>query len=119
MESIVILRGVLDMEIRSIASHVLEGLRDLEELLSTGVWDWVRESVFRWLLYSISQGILDALAALIAELGFRKPLVERCIVGESFASDIARVARLRNRLAHVYRKPSLDELLAEAQWQCQ
>jgi len=25
MESIVILRGVLDMEIRSIASHVLEG----------------------------------------------------------------------------------------------
>jgi len=32
MESIVILRGVLDMEIRSIASHVLEGLRDLEEL---------------------------------------------------------------------------------------
>jgi len=44
----------------------------LEELLSTGVWDWVRESAFRWLLYSISQGILDALAALIAELGFRK-----------------------------------------------
>lgn len=40
MESIVILRGVLNMEIRSIASHVLEGLRDLEELLSTGVWDW-------------------------------------------------------------------------------
>jgi hypothetical protein len=48
MESIVILRGMLDMEIRSIASHVLEGLRDLEELLSTGVWDWVRESAFRW-----------------------------------------------------------------------
>ena len=114
MESIVILRGVLDMKIRSIASHVLEGLRDLEELLSTGVWDWVRESAFRWLLYSISQGILDALAALIAELA--KPLVERCIVSESFVSDIARVARLRNRLAHVYRKPSLDELLAEAQW---
>jgi predicted nucleotidyltransferase/uncharacterized protein YutE (UPF0331/DUF86 family) len=117
--------GVLNVEIRSIASHVFEGLRDLEELLNAGVWDRVRESAFRWLLYSISQGILDALAALIAELGFRKPgsyaelakpLVERRIVGESFASDIARVARLRNRLVHVYRKPSLDELLAEAQW---
>jgi predicted nucleotidyltransferase/uncharacterized protein YutE (UPF0331/DUF86 family) len=113
------------MEIRSLVSHVFEGLRDLEELLNAGVWDRVRESAFRWLLYSISQGILDALAALIAELGFRKPgsyaelakpLVERRIVDESFASDIARVARLRNRLAHVYRKLSLDELLAEAQW---
>jgi predicted nucleotidyltransferase/uncharacterized protein YutE (UPF0331/DUF86 family) len=113
------------MEIRSLVSHVFEGLRDLEELLNAGVWDRVRESAFRWLLYSISQGILDALAALIAELGFRKPgsyaelakpLVERRIVDESFASDIARVDRLRNRLAHVYRKPYLDELLAEAQW---
>jgi hypothetical protein len=62
------------MEIRSLVSHVFEGLRDLEELLNAGVWDRVRESAFRWLLYSISQGVLDALAALIAELGFRKPL---------------------------------------------
>jgi predicted nucleotidyltransferase len=113
------------MEVRGIVSYVYEGLHDLEELLGEGVDGRVRENALRWLLYSISQGVLDLLSVLIVELGLRKPasyaelvkpLIEGGFINASFADDVVRIARFRNRLAHTYRRLTLKELLDEALW---
>jgi len=106
-------------------SYVYEELNNLEEFLAMDVLDRVKENALRWLLYSISQSVLDVLASLIAELGLRKPgsyaelakpLFKKGFVEELFVNNIARIARFRNRLAYAYRRLSLEELLEEAMW---
>lgn len=106
-------------------SAAYESLKEAGELAAGGVGDWVRGAALRWTLYAALQSFFDALAALVAELGVRKPpsyaelvvpLLQMNLVSESFASGVARVARVRNRLAHAYGQLPTGEVLRELEW---
>ncbi|MGC9050550.1 HepT-like ribonuclease domain-containing protein [Pyrobaculum sp.] len=71
--------------------------------------------VLRWNLYAAVQYVLDALAVLFSELGWRKPpsytrLVleaeERGVLPPGFAPFV----KMRNALAHAYREVEAREL---------
>ena len=73
------------------------------------------EDVLRWNLYAAVQYVLDALAVLFSELGWRKPpsytrLVleaeERGVLPPGFAPFV----KMRNALAHAYREVEAREL---------
>jgi predicted nucleotidyltransferase/uncharacterized protein YutE (UPF0331/DUF86 family) len=73
------------------------------------------EDVLRWNLYAAVQDVLDALAVLFSELGWRKPpsytrLVleaeERGVLPPGFAPFV----KMRNALAHAYREIGAREL---------
>jgi hypothetical protein len=57
------------VEIGSIIFHVYEDINGLGEPSKSRSWDDVKEGALEWTLYSISQGVLDALAALALSLG--------------------------------------------------
>ncbi len=113
------------MELREIVSRVFEDLNMLRRLLGEGLWDPIREAALRWLLYSVHQCVLDLLAALIAELGLRKPptyaelatpLYDHGLVDEGFREVIRVIARNRNVLAHSYRRLGREDLMRIANY---
>jgi len=107
------------VEIRSLASRAVEALSKAGELASKASPDAYGEASLRWFLYEAHQDLLDAMAALVAELGLRKPptyagighvLAENGLIDLGDAELIALLARNRNRLAHAYRLLDLSEL---------
>jgi len=111
------------VELRSLVAQAWESLKLVEELVEAGVPSSLHEAALRWHLYSLHQNILDAIASLLAEAGFRKPaayselaapLLERGYVPSWFAEGVARVAKTRNLLAHAYRRVSREELVSIA-----
>lgn len=111
------------MEIRSIVSQALESLNNVKEVLRKGIADLISEGALKWFLYSSYQNVLDALAAVLAELGLRKPphysglvdpLIERGLLNESLSEEVKVIARSRNRLSHAYRRISKEELIRMA-----
>jgi len=107
------------VEIRSLVSRAVEALSKAGELASKASLDAYGEASLRWFLYEAHQDLLDAMAALVAELGLRKPptyagighvLAENDLIGSGDAELIALLARNRNRLAHAYRLLDLTEL---------
>ncbi len=108
------------MEIKSLFTQAWESILHAEKLVEKGLKNHVELSAFKWYLYTAHQNILDALASLIVELGYRKPpsysklvdpLLEAGLVDKDFADTIAVMARNRNRLAHTYRRLELEELI--------
>ena len=113
----------MHVEIRSIVSHAFESLNVIREVLRRGVSDAISEGALRWFLYSSYQSILGALAAMLVELGLRKPpyyselmdpLIERGLVNSELSADVRTIARSRNRLSHAYRRIEREELLEMA-----
>ncbi|PLJ77188.1 MAG: hypothetical protein B7L53_07790 [Thermofilum sp. NZ13] len=107
------------VEIRSLVSRAVEALSKAGELANKTSLDAYGEASLRWFLYEAHQDLLDALAALVAELGLRKPptyagighvLAENGLIGSGDAELISLLARNRNRLAHAYRLLDLTEL---------
>jgi uncharacterized protein YutE (UPF0331/DUF86 family)/predicted nucleotidyltransferase len=81
----------------------------------------VEESALRWELYAAVQSALDALAMIVSDLGLRKPssyadlgnvLFESGILDASDRDFTVKLAKLRNTLAHAYRKLTVEELRA-------
>lgn len=72
------------------------------------------EDALRWNLYAAVQNIIDALAIVFSEMGWVKPPSYAQLASEAFrrglVPDIARLVRLRNRLAHAYREMGPEEL---------
>ncbi|QOJ79178.1 DUF86 domain-containing protein [Infirmifilum lucidum] len=107
------------MEIRAPVSRAVDALRKAGELAGRASLDAYGEASLRWFLYEAHQDPLDAMAALISELGIKKPpsyagmgqvLAENSLVSPGDAELIAEMARNRNRLAHTYRLLDLAEL---------
>lgn len=106
------------VELRGLVSQAWENLKRIEELVETGIPSSLHEAALRWYLYSLHQNILDALASLLAEAGFRKPasyselavpLLEKGCVSSWFTEEISKYARTRNLLAHAYRGVSRED----------
>ena len=111
------------VEIKSIISQVFESLNTLREVMRRGVRDAISEGALRWFLYSSYQNILDSLAAVLAELGLRKPpyyselakpLVEQGLICEELSAEVRDIVRSRNRLSHAYKRIRREELLEMA-----
>jgi len=112
------------VEIRGLVSQAWENLKLISELIETGISTNFHEAALRWYLYSLHQNVLDALASLLAEAGFRKPasyselalpLLERGYVSRWFTEEVAKYARTRNLLAHAYRRIPKEDLVDIAQ----
>jgi len=83
--------------------------------------DWIHVYSLRWAVYETLQTLLDACAMIIAELGLRKPssyteiadiLAEAGLLDGLEATRLKNMARIRNRVAHTYRRLDSEELKA-------
>ena len=108
------------VELRGLVSQAWENLKRIEELVETGIPSSLHEAALRWYLYPLHQNILDALASLLAEAGFRKPasyselavpLLEKGCVSSWFTEEISKYARTRSLLAHAYRGVSREDAM--------
>ncbi|RLF13686.1 MAG: hypothetical protein DRJ97_07615 [Thermoprotei archaeon] len=81
--------------------------------------DWMSTYSLRWAIYEALQTLLDSCSMMTAELGLRKPssyaeladiLAEAGVLGSEEASKLKALARVRNRVAHTYRRLGLEEL---------
>jgi len=105
------------MEIRAL---LVEALRSIEKARRIHVpRSDVEESALRWELYTAFQNTLDALAMIVSDLGLRKPssyadlgvvMFEAGVLNAADRDTVARIARIRNSLAHSYRRLSLEDL---------
>lgn len=104
------------MEIVNLLSQVVEvagRIRNIEPK------DWLHVYSLRWAIYEALQTLLDACSMIIAELGLRKPssyteiadiLAEGGLLSSLEASRLKDLARIRNRVAHTYRRLNPNEL---------
>ena len=105
------------MEIRAILAESLNCMARARRLYPPK--SDVEESALRWELYAAFQNLLDALAMIVSDLGMRKPssysglgdvLLEAGVIDSGDRDLIARIARVRNILAHAYRRVSLEDI---------
>ncbi|MET1160271.1 MAG: HepT-like ribonuclease domain-containing protein [Thermoprotei archaeon] len=107
------------MEIRSLITNAWESLSRIREIIERGIKNEIEHVAMQWYLYTVHQNVLDALAALLSELEFRKPasyselaipLREAGLVDQEFVDTVRVIARNRNRLAHAYRRLETSDL---------
>lgn len=105
------------VEIKALLAEALRRAERARRLRSPA--DEVEESALRWELYASLQNVLDAVAMIVADLGLRKPgsyselgdpLLEARVVDPAERDLIAKIARVKNSLAHAYRRLSQSDL---------
>lgn len=104
------------MEIINLLSQVIEVTGRIHQI---EVKDWMHVYSLRWAIYEALQTLLDACSMIIAELELRKPssyseiadiLAEAKLLNGNEASRLKSIVKIRNRVAHTYRRLDLDEL---------
>ncbi|MBO3755021.1 MAG: DUF86 domain-containing protein [Candidatus Brockarchaeota archaeon] len=104
------------MEVKGILTEALNGIERVRSMSPKG---WVKFSALRWELYAVFQGILDAMAMIVADLGLRKPssyvdlastLKDYGSLDDYFSTVAKKIASTRNLLAYAYRKFSPEDL---------
>ncbi|MEM2370710.1 MAG: HepT-like ribonuclease domain-containing protein [Candidatus Bathyarchaeia archaeon] len=104
------------MEVISLLSQVVEVAGKIQSIEPK---DWLHVYSLRWAVYEALQTMLDACSMIIAGLGLRKPssyteladiIAEAGLLSSDEAAKLKSMAKIRNRIAHTYRRLDLDEL---------
>jgi len=104
------------MDIVSVLTQALENAKKARSI-NPGTEAYA--SALRWELYASLQNVLDGLAMIVADMGLRKPgtyselgsvLREHRVLTNEDEQHTQIIARVRNTLAHAYRRLEVDDL---------